>query len=210
MKDGTFVYDFGQNASGIPEIIVSGAGNRTIRLMPGEVLNDDGSVNQEGSGGPIYFDYTGSVKGPETWRPSFTYYRYPKLFLHDVGLLGAMAGLNVRTIIEGDEIFTEFKGALTEQYVMQQMRLNSERFIGYWTNDRSTSEVDFVIQEEGEVIPIEVKSGENLKARSFKLFCEKYKPSNAIRASLTDYKEESWMTKVPLYGIGKMSLQIRI
>ncbi len=125
-----------------------------------------------------------------------------KLFLHDVGLLGAMAGLNVRTIIEGDEIFTEFKGALTEQYVMQQLRLDSERYIGYWTNDRNTSEVDFVIQEEGEVIPIEVKSGENLKAKSFRLFCEKYKPSKAIRTSLSDYKEESWMTNVPLYAIG--------
>lgn len=125
-----------------------------------------------------------------------------KLFLHDVGLLGAMAGLNVRTIIEGDEIFTEFKGALTEQYVMQQLRVDSERFIGYWTNERSTSEVDFVIQEEGEVIPIEVKSGENLKAKSFRLFCEKYKPQKAIRTSLTDYKEESWMENVPLYAIG--------
>ena len=124
-----------------------------------------------------------------------------KLFLHDVGLLGAMAGLNVRTIIEGDEIFTEFKGALTEQYVMQQLRLDSERYIGYWTNDRSTSEVDFVIQEEGEVIPIEVKSGENLKAKSFRLFCEKYKPSKAFRTSLADFKEESWMVKVPLYAI---------
>lgn len=125
-----------------------------------------------------------------------------KLFLHDVGLLGAMAGLNVRTIIEGDEIFTEFKGALTEQYVMQQLRLDSERYIGYWTNERSISEVDFVIQKEGEVIPIEVKSGENLKAKSFKLFCEKYKPPKAIRTSLSDYKEESWMTNVPLYAIG--------
>ena len=124
-----------------------------------------------------------------------------KLFLHDVGLLGAMAGLNVRTIIEGDEIFTEFKGALTEQYVMQQLRLDSERYIGYWTNDRSTSEVDFVIQEEGEVIPIEVKSGENLKAKSFRLFCEKYKPSKAIRTSLSDFKEESWMANVLLYAI---------
>jgi uncharacterized protein len=124
-----------------------------------------------------------------------------KLFLHDVGLLGAMAGLNVRTIIEGNEIFTEFKGALTEQYVMQQLRLNSERYIGYWTNDRSTSEVDFVIQEEGEVIPIEVKSGENLKAKSFRLFCEKYEPSKAIRTSLSDYKEESWMANVPLYAV---------
>ena len=124
-----------------------------------------------------------------------------KLFLLDVGLLGAMAGLNVRTIIEGDEIFTEFKGALTEQYVMQQLRLNSERYIGYWTNDRSTSEVDFVFQEEGEVIPIEVKSSENLKAKSFRLFCDKYKPSKAIRTSLSDYKEESWMENVPLYAI---------
>jgi len=124
-----------------------------------------------------------------------------KLFLHDVGLLGAMAGLNVRTIIEGNEIFTEFKGALTEQYVMQQLRLDSERFISYWTNERSTSEVDFIIQEEGNVIPIEVKAGENLKARSFKLFCEKYKPVKAIRTSLSDYHEESWMINVPLYAI---------
>ncbi|WP_372934069.1 ATP-binding protein [Mariniphaga sediminis] len=129
-----------------------------------------------------------------------------KLFLHDVGLLGAMAGLDVRTIIEGDEIFTEFKGALTEQYVMQQLRLNSERYIGYWTNERSTSEVDFVIQEEGKVIPVEVKSGENLRSKSFRLFCEKYKPSKAIRTSLTDYKEEQWMTNVPLYAIGEGNL----
>ncbi|MFV0591397.1 MAG: ATP-binding protein, partial [Draconibacterium sp.] len=129
-----------------------------------------------------------------------------KLFLHDVGLLGAMAGLDVRTIIEGDEIFTEFKGALTEQFVMQQLRLNSKRYIGYWTNDKSTSEVDFVIQEEGKVIPVEVKSGENLRSKSFRLFCEKYKPSKAIRTSLTDYKEEEWMINVPLYAIGKEGL----
>ncbi|WP_172594295.1 DUF4143 domain-containing protein [Mariniphaga sediminis] len=83
------------------------------------------------------------------------------------------------------------------------MRLNSERYIGYWTNERSTSEVDFVIQEEGKVIPVEVKSGENLKSKSFRLFCEKYKPSKAIRTSLTDYKEEQWITNVPLYAIGK-------
>jgi len=129
-----------------------------------------------------------------------------KLFLHDVGLLGAMAGLDVRTIIEGDEIFTEFKGALTEQYVMQQLRLNNGRYIGYWTNERSTSEIDFVVQEEGKVIPVEVKSGENLKAKSFRLFCEKYQPTKAIRTSLTHYKEEQWMTNIPLYAIGEESL----
>ena len=129
-----------------------------------------------------------------------------KIFLHDVGLLSAMAGLDVRTIIDGNEIFTEFKGALTEQYVMQQLRLNSERYIAYWTNERSTSEVDFVIQEKGKVISIEVKSGENLKAKSFRLFCEKYKPSKAIRTSIANYKEEKWMTNVPLYAIGEESL----
>ena len=120
-----------------------------------------------------------------------------KLFLHDVGLLVAMTGLDLRVITEGNKIFTEFKGALTEQYVMQQLRLERERYICYWTNDRSTSEVDFIIQERGDIIPIEVKSGENLKARSFKLFCEKYKPEKAIRTSLSDYKEESWMTNIP-------------
>ena len=124
-----------------------------------------------------------------------------KLFLHDVGLLVAMTGLDLRVITEGNKIFTEFKGALTEQYAMQQLRLEQERYIGYWTNDRSTSEVDFIIQERGNIIPIEVKSGENLKARSFKLFCEKYNPEKAIRTSLSDYKEESWITNIPLYAV---------
>jgi predicted AAA+ superfamily ATPase len=129
-----------------------------------------------------------------------------KLFLHDVGLLGALAGLHAKTIIEGNAIFTEFKGALTEQYVMQQLRLNSNHYIGYWTNDRSTAEVDFVVQHEGEVTPIEVKAGENLKAKSFKMFCEKYRPERAIRTSLSGYQEEDWMTNVPLYGIGAAEL----
>jgi predicted AAA+ superfamily ATPase len=123
-----------------------------------------------------------------------------KLFLHDTGLLGAMVALDAKTIIE-DIIFTEFKGALTEQYVMQQLRLESNRYIGYWTNDRSTSEVDFVIQQDGKIIPIEVKSGENLRARSFKLFCDKYRPDIAVRTSITDYRKEEWMTNVPLYAI---------
>ncbi len=124
-----------------------------------------------------------------------------KLFLHDVGLLGAMAGLNAHTLIEGDKVFTEFKGALAEQFVMQQLSLKSERFIGYWTNERSTSEVDFVVQDEGDIIPIEVKSGENTKAKSFRQFYEKYQPSKAIRTSMLPYKQEDWMTNIPLYGI---------
>lgn len=125
-----------------------------------------------------------------------------KLFLHDIGLLGAMAALDTKTIIEGNAIFTEFKGALVGQFVMQQLRLDSDRYIGYWTNERSTSEVDFVIQQRGEVISIELKWEENLKAKSFRLFCDKYKPDTAIRTSIADYREEDWMTHIPLYAIG--------
>lgn len=124
-----------------------------------------------------------------------------KLFLLDVGLLGAMAGIQISVLLNGNEVFTEFRGALTEQYVMQQLRIDSNRYIGYWTNERSTAEVDFIIQENGAVIPFEVKSGENLRAKSFRLFCEKYTPERAFRTALTPYRKEEWMTNIPLYGI---------
>jgi predicted AAA+ superfamily ATPase len=124
-----------------------------------------------------------------------------KLFFNDVGLLGAMAGLDTITVIDSDALFTEFKGALTEQYVFQQLILDRDIFVAYWTNDRGSSEVDFVVQKGNKIIPIEVKSGENLKAKSFKLFCEKYHPTQAIRTSLSDYRKEDWMTNLPLYAI---------
>lgn len=124
-----------------------------------------------------------------------------KLFLHDVGLLGALSGISIQSLIEGNTLFTEFKGALVEQFVMQQLRIQSDRQIGYWTNDRSTAEVDFVYQDQDQIIPIEVKAGENLKAKSFKLFCEKYKPQYAIRTSLSKHKSESWMENIPLYAL---------
>jgi predicted AAA+ superfamily ATPase len=127
-----------------------------------------------------------------------------KLYHNDVGLLGAMAKIPMKTILDGNAIFTEFKGALTEQFVIQQLLLNKENDIYYWTNDNSTAEVDFVIQNEEEIIPIEVKSEVNVKSVSFKFFCEKYKPAKAIRASLADYKQEEWMTNVPLYAINSI------
>ena len=124
-----------------------------------------------------------------------------KLYLHDVGLLLAMTGMDSRSIIDGNTLFTQFNGAIAEQFVMQQLMLKNERHISYWTNDRSTSEVDFVIQYEGRIIPIEVKSGVNLKAKSFKLFCQKHTTQMAIRTSLSEYKEESWLTNLPLWAI---------
>lgn len=127
-----------------------------------------------------------------------------KLYHNDIGLLGATAKLAAKTIIEGDAIFTEFKGALTEQYVFQQLKLYANVSIYYYLSKDSKNEVDFVVQTENDdIIPIEVKAGENLRAKSFKFFCEKYQPKTAIRTSLSDYREESWMTNVPLYLIDR-------
>ena len=127
-----------------------------------------------------------------------------KLYYNDIGLLGAMSKLNAKTLLYGNTVFTEFKGALTEQFVFQQLILNENLDIHYFSFENSKYEIDFVVQnEEDEIIPIEAKSGENLKARSFKLFCEKFHPKTAVRTSLLNYRKESWMTNVPLYVIGE-------
>ena len=127
-----------------------------------------------------------------------------KLYLNDTGLLGAMSKLNAKTLINGNAVFTEFKGALTEQYVFQQLKSNDELSIHYYPFETNKYEIDFVIQnEEDEIIPVEVKAGENLRAKSFKLFCEKFQPKTAIRTSFSDFRQESWMTNVPLYVIGE-------
>ena len=125
-----------------------------------------------------------------------------KLYLNDTGLLGAMAKLSATTLLNGDAVFTEFKGALSEQFVFQQLVQNEDIAIHYFTFDNSKFEIDFLIQNgNDEIIPIEVKSGENLKARSFKLFCEKFHPGTAIRTSLSNYHTESWLSNVPLYDV---------
>lgn len=124
-----------------------------------------------------------------------------KLFTIDVGLLAAMCNIPIQTLIKGNDLFLQFKGALTEQYVMQQLHSIEPEKIAYWTNERSTSEVDFIVQNNGQIIPIEVKAEINVKSKSFKFFCEKYNPDLALRFSLKGYKEETWMTNIPLYGI---------
>ncbi|MCD4710314.1 MAG: ATP-binding protein [Bacteroidales bacterium] len=124
-----------------------------------------------------------------------------KLFITDVGLLGAMGDIDLRTLLEGNAIFQEFKGALTEQYVLQQLLTDPELAIFYWSADRSTAEIDFLVQYSGRVIPVEVKAEENLRAKSLRTFYQKYAPQTAIRTSISDYREESWMTNLPLYAI---------
>ena len=127
-----------------------------------------------------------------------------KLYHNDTGLLCAMAQLNVKTVLDGDAVFTEFKGALTEQFVFQQLLPNEVLALYYYTFSNSKYEIDFIIQNENdEIIPIEVKSGENLKARSFKLYCDMYNPKVAIRSSIMNYQVENNLINVPLYCIGE-------
>ncbi len=127
-----------------------------------------------------------------------------KIFIVDVGLLGAMVGLNQRTLLNGNELFTEFKGALTEQYVMQQLVTNQDLGIYYYTNDRNSCEVDFIVDTGDDIIPIEVKAEINLKARSLKMYREKFSPTISIRSSMADYSEEDGLINLPLYAIEEM------
>ena len=125
-----------------------------------------------------------------------------KLFLSDVGLLAAMAELDAKTLLDGDRIFEEFKGALTEQYVLQQLLSHEEMQVFYWSSEKGTSELDFLVQTNGTVVPIEVKAAENLKSKSMKIFKDKYSPETCIRTSMSDFRNEGWLINIPLYGIG--------
>lgn len=124
-----------------------------------------------------------------------------KLFLLDVGLLGCMAGLHPTTLLKGNDLFSEFKGALTEQYVCQQLKCIEDLDIFYYTNDRSSCEIDFVIDTGEKIIPLEVKSETNLKAKSLKSYKERFSPQTSMRISMADYKDEGWLINLPLYAI---------
>jgi len=128
-----------------------------------------------------------------------------KLFLLDVGLLSCMVNLNQKVILDGNNMFKEFKGALTEQYVLQQLKTIKELGIYYWTNERGSAEIDFVIDNGKEVIPLEVKAETNLKAKSLKVYFEKFKPKNAVRVSMADYKKEEWLLNLPLYAVERIN-----
>ena len=127
-----------------------------------------------------------------------------KLFLCDIGLLSAMSALDARTILEGDALFTEFKGALTEQYVCQEMKPLKHTEITYWTNDSATAEVDFVLQLESLIIPIEVKSSINLKEKSLSVYREKFQPKLEIRTSLANFNRTGNLFDIPLYALSEL------
>jgi len=124
-----------------------------------------------------------------------------KLFLVDVGLLSCMVGLRQDVLLSGNALFKEFKGALTEQYVLQQLKTAKGLNIYYWTAERGTAEVDFVIDTGSDVIPIEVKAEQNLQAKSLKVYHEKFQPKLSIRTSMADYKREEWLLNLPLWAV---------
>ena len=128
-----------------------------------------------------------------------------KLYLLDVGLLCAMAKIDAQTIIEGNNIFIEFKGALTEQLVLTELKSNTNVPIFYWSSETGIAEIDYIIQMGHNNIPIEVKSNENLQSKSLKNFVQKYNTKINIRTSMSNYRKEDWLINIPLYLIGKIS-----
>lgn len=132
-----------------------------------------------------------------------------KIFMLDIGLLGCMAGLAPQTLLKGNDLFIEFKGSLTEQYVLQQIISEKKLGVYYYTNDNGRCEVDFIV-DNGEVVsPIEVKAEVNLKAKSLKTYMDNFSPKIAIRTSMSDYKKENNLVDLPLYAIGNLCKTLR-
>ncbi len=127
-----------------------------------------------------------------------------KLFGLDVGLLGAQCELDARTLLEGSRIFTEFKGALTEQYVQQELRAACGIKPFYWHSERANAEVDFIFKSGMDILPLEVKAEENLRAKSLGVYRDTFSPRLCLRASMSDYHRESWLLNLPLYAISQI------
>lgn len=125
-----------------------------------------------------------------------------KLFMLDCGLWGRMAGAPASQVLASDNAFTEYKGAFTEQFVHQQLTANGISAY-YWSNDKTTAEIDFVIQSEERVIPIEVKAEENVRAKSMSEYIRNNPELNlkGVRVSMKGYIDQEWMENVPLYAI---------
>ena len=129
-----------------------------------------------------------------------------KLYLVDVGLLAAMTDLDAKTLLKGNAIFTEFKGALTEQYVCQQLVSDCGLVPYYWSAENSSGEIDFLVQRRNSVFAIEVKAEENLRSKSLRAFKESHPEINSVRFSLSGYREQDWMRNVPLFAMSNMRL----
>lgn len=123
-----------------------------------------------------------------------------KLFFFDCGLLGAMMDAPISQILIGNSIFEEYKGAFTENYVLQQLIAHKEQPIYYFSADDSKQELDFMYQDDIRIVPVEVKAEENLRAKSLRQFCKEHKGVKGVRISMSPFREQDWMINIPLYA----------
>lgn len=129
-----------------------------------------------------------------------------KLYTLDIGLHGAMTGLDAATLVNGNELFLQYKGAMTEQFVLQELHTIDDVAIHYWSPDESTAELDFVIQYDGKVIPVEVKAEQHLKAKSIPVYITQNNPQRVIRTSLAPYHKGNTIEDIPLYAFAALCL----
>lgn len=142
-----------------------------------------------------------------------------KLFVLDVGLLSAMCRLEPRTLLEGDAVFSDYKGALTEQFVQQELRAACGMELCYWASEEKNAkaEIDFLTVHRGHIVPLEVKSGVRTQAKSLHVYCQRFQPENAVRTSLRMYADSELafkkpethrtncrLTELPLYAISAL------
>lgn len=124
-----------------------------------------------------------------------------KIFLSDIGLMCAMSNVPAQSLLTGNVLFSDFKGALTEQYVLQQLKVNPSLSIYYWSAENSRGEINFLLQQEDRILPVEVKAEENLQAKSLRTFVERNPGLQGIRLSMSPYREQDWLTNYPLYSV---------
>jgi len=141
----------------------------------------------------------GRISNPSIPLKSYEEFGMFKIFMHDIGLLCAMSGVSSKIILEGDSIFKEFKGALAEQFVCQELLVKGEEPF-YWSLQNSQAEVDFLLEYNDKIIPIEVKSGTNLRAKSLGVYIGKFKPRLVLRVSEADYKISGNIIDLPLFA----------
>ena len=130
-----------------------------------------------------------------------------KLYHLDTGLLAAMCDLDEQTLIEPNRLFTEFRGALTEQYVLQEL-IAAGMTPWYWTRQTGRAEIDFIISAGGEAVPIEVKAGVSLQAKSLRVYRDTYTPGTAVRTSLAPHIDQEGLICLPLYALSTLSTMV--
>ncbi|MBR2186579.1 MAG: DUF4143 domain-containing protein [Lachnospiraceae bacterium] len=141
------------------------------------------------------------VKKPAMPLRSYVDFSSFKIYMVDVGLLGALSELETDRVIYGDSLFSEFKGALTEQYAVQEIVAQGKYTPYYYSGEKSVYEVDFLIQKGKDIVPVEVKAEDNLRSKSLRFYYEKYKPGIAVRTSAAAFRDQEWMINVPLWAV---------